>query len=56
MDDAVKGELVLQQQRRRRLHAGVRWRCEAAAHLETPHALLGATGDCLTLIREPRVS
>ena len=30
--------------------AGLRQRWAAAAHLETPHAVLGAMGDCLMLI------
>jgi len=32
------------------LLAGSRQRWAAAAHLETPHAVLGAMGDCLMLI------
>ncbi len=50
IDDAVKGELVFRCSLRLRLLASMRLRLAAAAHLETPHAALGATGDCLLLI------
>jgi hypothetical protein len=50
IDDAMKGELVFCCSLRQRLRASMRLRLAAAAHLETPHAALGAMGDCLLLI------